>query len=238
MGGHGDEGILHEQKQYYRARAGEYDEWFQRLGRYDKGQDNKKRWFSQTEEVRKALDEFTPAGRVLELACGTGSWTGQLAHHADSVLAVDSSPEVLEINRQKTNAENVSYIEADLFEWRPGEKFDVVAFGFWLTHVPPEKFEWFWDLLRDCLNPGGRVFLVDSLYTPESTAENNKLGAEDEIVRTRELNDGRTFRIVKVFYDAKSLTEKLAAVGWQADMRQTQDFFLYGSACPAASQRE
>jgi len=235
MSGHDDRKILQEQKDYYRARAGEYDEWFQRLGRYDKGEDNKKRWFSQTEEVRKALDGFSPRGRVLELACGTGNWTGQLARHADSVLAVDSSPEVLEINKQKTKTNNVSYIEADLFGWRPDERFDAVFCGFWLTHVPPNRFEWFWKFLRECLKSGGGVFVVDSLYTPESTAANHKLGEEDEIVRTRELNDGRTFRIMKVFYSAESLTKKLNALAWQADLRQTEDFFLYGSARPMSA---
>ena len=164
MSGHDDRKILQEQKDYYRARAGEYDEWFQRLGRYDKGEDNKKRWFSQTEEVRKALDGFSPRGRVLELACGTGNWTGQLARHADSVLAVDSSPEVLEINKQKTKTNNVSYIEADLFGWRPDERFDAVFCGFWLTHVPPNRFEWFWKFLRECLKSGGGVFVVDSYH--------------------------------------------------------------------------
>ena len=32
-----DEAALREQVAYYRARAEEYDEWFLRLGRYDRG---------------------------------------------------------------------------------------------------------------------------------------------------------------------------------------------------------
>ena len=32
------QGILAEQKQYYEARAQEYDEWFYRKGRYDRGE--------------------------------------------------------------------------------------------------------------------------------------------------------------------------------------------------------
>ena len=32
-----DERLLQEQVDYYRARAGEYDEWFFRTGRYDLG---------------------------------------------------------------------------------------------------------------------------------------------------------------------------------------------------------
>ena len=44
---------------------------------------------------------FGPAGEVLELACGTGLWTVELARHAASITAVDASPEVLEINRSR-----------------------------------------------------------------------------------------------------------------------------------------
>ena len=84
---------------------------------------------------------------MLELACGTGLWMVELAHHATSVTAVDASPEVLEINRarlRETGRENaVRYVEADLFGWRPDAAYDAVFFGFWLSHVPPERFEAF-----------------------------------------------------------------------------------------------
>jgi len=32
-----DEELLAEQRDFYRARAPEYDEWWQRRGRYDRG---------------------------------------------------------------------------------------------------------------------------------------------------------------------------------------------------------
>ena len=32
-----NEAIIQQQIAYYRARAGEYDEWFYRIGRYDRG---------------------------------------------------------------------------------------------------------------------------------------------------------------------------------------------------------
>jgi len=51
--------------------------------------------------LRRALGEFAPQGRVLELACGTGLWTGELVRYAERVVAVDAAPEVLEINRQR-----------------------------------------------------------------------------------------------------------------------------------------
>jgi demethylmenaquinone methyltransferase/2-methoxy-6-polyprenyl-1,4-benzoquinol methylase len=67
-----DDGLLEGQLGYYRARAEEYDEWFLRTGRYDRGSEWNRRWFLELERVRQELDRFGPAGRVLELACGTG----------------------------------------------------------------------------------------------------------------------------------------------------------------------
>ena len=46
----------------------------------------------------------------------------------------------------------------------------------------------------------------------------------------RHLNDGQTFEIVKVFYEPGELGRRLDGLGWQADMRGSETFFVYGSA--------
>ena len=102
--------ILQEQIAYYRARAGEYDQWFLRLGRYDRGPDLNRRWFREIGLVTAALEAFAPAGQVLELACGTGLWTQHLVRYAAAVTALDSSPEVLVINRARLGAAGVRYV--------------------------------------------------------------------------------------------------------------------------------
>ena len=58
------EQIIKEQIDYYRARAGEYDEWFLRQGRYDHGEKFNERWFAQAAQVRAALTAFAPRGDV------------------------------------------------------------------------------------------------------------------------------------------------------------------------------
>ena len=97
--------LIQQQIDYYRVRAGEYDEWFLRRGRYDHGPEMNQKWFDQVEEVQRALDAFRPVGQVVELACGTGLWTGQLARHAECVIAVDASPEVIEVNRERLQSD-------------------------------------------------------------------------------------------------------------------------------------
>ena len=65
--------LIEEQIAYYRDRAGEYDEWFLRQGRYDRGPELNARWFAEVEEVARALEAFAPAGDVLELAAAPAS---------------------------------------------------------------------------------------------------------------------------------------------------------------------
>src|SRR6266508_6846961 len=56
----------------------EYDEWWQRRGRYDRGSEENARWFSERTEVLTAFDRLDLRGDVLELAPGTGIWTERL----------------------------------------------------------------------------------------------------------------------------------------------------------------
>ena len=47
--------IIQQQITYYSARAEEYDEWFYRTGRYDRGEEINQRWFNEAIVVRTAL---------------------------------------------------------------------------------------------------------------------------------------------------------------------------------------
>lgn len=225
--------LLQEQVAYYRARAGEYDQWFLRQGRYDRGAELNSRWFAEVDEVRAVLDAFVPKGRALELACGTGLWTQQIARYTEDVTAVDAAPEMLSINRAQTGDANVRYVQADILNWQPVGQYDMVFFGFWLSHVPAERFDSFWGLVQESLAPGGRVFFVDSLYEPTSTATDHHLMGIEAVTQTRRLNDGREFNIVKNFYEPEELARRLEDLGWQFDIRRTEHYFLYahGKRC-------
>jgi hypothetical protein len=96
-----DDDLLAEQRSYYRARAPEYDEWWQRRGRYDRGEEQLLEWQRQVAVVDEALTSFGATGSVLELAGGTGWWTARLARTAERLTVVDSSPEALVLNQER-----------------------------------------------------------------------------------------------------------------------------------------
>lgn len=227
-----DESLLEGQKAYYRARAPEYDEWFERRGRYDMGPELNRRWADEVAEVEAALAAFGPHGHVLELAAGTGWWTERLARLADRVTAVDASPETLELNRLRLAGAGVDYLVADLFRLRPEPVHDVVFFSFWLSHVPESRFDAFWESVRAALRPGGRVFFVDSLRVSTTTAIDQPLPPPGDPVARRRLNDGREFDVVKVFYDPGELEARLRGLGWDVAVGSTDTYFLYGAGGP------
>jgi demethylmenaquinone methyltransferase/2-methoxy-6-polyprenyl-1,4-benzoquinol methylase len=122
----------------------------------------------------------------------------------------------------------VRCVEADIFSWDPKDRFDTVFFSFWLSHVPPNRFAEFWDLVSRCLAPGGRVFLLDSIHEVSSMAVDHSLPSSEATTLTRRLNDGREFQIYKVFYDQRKLEEELERLGWRFNLSRTPKYFLYG----------
>jgi demethylmenaquinone methyltransferase/2-methoxy-6-polyprenyl-1,4-benzoquinol methylase len=218
--------VLKRQLEYYEARAGEYDEWFLRQGRYDRGEASNRLWFEETAQVERWLRSLHPGGDVLELACGTGQWTKRLLEKARSVTVVDGSAEMLRVHERQVESSAIVRIQADLFSWRPARTYDLVFFGFWLSHVPLPLVDELFRTVRGALRPDGRFCLVDSRYHEESTARDHRLADSALGVQERRLNDGRTFQVVKIFWPAAELVARLESLGFLAEAVETDHFFL------------
>jgi demethylmenaquinone methyltransferase/2-methoxy-6-polyprenyl-1,4-benzoquinol methylase len=217
------ERLLTSQKRFYELRAPDF--------RDESRPWDRKVWGCFPDAlVGAVVDAFGVEGDVLEFACGPGTFTAELARRATSVTAIDASPAMLERNRRELEAGNVRRIEADLFSWRPDRAYDGVFFGFWLSHVPPDRFDAFWSLVAACLAPGGRVGLVD---------EDDRAAGHDETTTIdgvptarRRLADGRVMDIVKVFWRPSDLQARLRALGWEMTVRPLGESFLCGTGRP------
>ncbi len=226
-----DDDLLAEQRSCYRARAPEYDEWWQRRGRYDRGEEQLLEWQRQVAIVDDALTSFGAKGSVLELAGGTGWWTERLARTADRLTVVDSSPEVLALNQQRVGRADVNYVVQDLFDWEPDSKYEAVFFSFWLSHVPRARFGEFWSLVHSCLTPSGRVFLIDNRSdpAPEAIEKDPFVVQYDTDLHLRRLRDRSLYRVVSVMYEPGELQSLIEAEGWTAEIQATRRF-IFGSA--------
>ena len=141
------------------------------------------------------------------------------------MTAIDAADEMLEINRERVNAANVHHVLADVFSWKPDRRYDLVFFAFWLSHVPHDRFAQFWRLVGESLAPNGQVFFIDELGTEETRGMEKRLEGETVL---RELEDGRQFRAVKVFYDPAELEAKLHTIGWSIEVRPVGRRFYWG----------
>lgn len=207
--------VLADQVDYYRRRAGEYD-----VTAYGDVAAARTR-------IARLIAGMRPTGHVLEIACGTGLWTEALARLADTVTAIDAAPEVVEIASGRVRSANVSFESADIFSWTPGARFDVIFFSAWLSHVPTDRFEQFWQSLRGLLAEDGRVVFID-----EHVDERGKeayVADRDEVVERR-LRDGSTFRVIKNFVDPERLELRLRRLGWDCTIRRDGSDWVCGEA--------
>lgn len=216
-----DDALLAEQRAYYRAGAAEYDRPYEQ--------------YETLRELPAVIDDLPITGDVLELACGTGQWTPRLAARARTVTAVDASGEVLALARARTASVSASvrFVQADLFAWRPPRRYDTVFFAFWLSHVPPARLPAFWNTVAAALAPGGRAVFVDD--GPAAAAYEDVLPDQPTPSALRRLDDGSQYRIVKVFHDARTLTDDLTALGWSVHIRTMAGHFAGVAEPPPAA---
>ncbi|MFI0774108.1 class I SAM-dependent methyltransferase [Streptomyces sp. NPDC021212] len=211
--------LIDSQLDYYRARAAEYDATF--VPYMDPALDS----------VLERLRAKNIRGEVLELASGTGYWTRHLSGLADRVTALDGSAEMIAEARRYA-LPNVDFRQQDLFDWTPERRWDAVFFAHWLAHVPDDKFDAFWAAVGRALRPDGVVEFVD--VTDHERRLEQKDDQEPEVAVRRNLKDGRSFRIVKVFRSPAQLEERLTALGWTCRIDEVHPGFLYATCRPAA----
>lgn len=245
----GDE-LLDSQIAYYRAHAPKYDDWWFRNNRHDLGEEFRSRWESNIGAVRSALHRCAPLGAVLEFAGGTGNWTRELTQLGDSVLVVDASPEAVAIAREKVTG-NVTWDLQDIFGYQPYRRYDTVFFGFWLSHVPLDRFEDFWAIVDASLAPGGRVFFIDNAHPQhgrdvvpaifDSSADGRIIDGIDSAtdlatgVSTRKAADGNTYEVVKIWWEPAELQARLDRLGWDFEVAATEWAFIYGQGSRRSS---
>jgi SAM-dependent methyltransferase len=218
-----------EMLDYYEARAPEYDDWYLRRGRYERGPVHDAAWNAELDVAGRWLDALPIAGEIVELAAGTGWWSPLLASKGELSL-YDAASGPLDRARERLVAHKLRAHLHVRDAWaEPDRTVDAVFTGFWLSHVPRARLGAFLDIVRRWLKPGGTFAFIDSLADPQSSAVDHPTPADDTSVRR--LADGREFTIVKVYYEPAELESALARAGFVgAGVTRTGRFFLTGVA--------
>jgi SAM-dependent methyltransferase len=177
-------------KEYYDARAPEYDEWYLDQGLYAARE--RPGWHDAVRALEQAVASL-PAARTLDVACGTGFLT---RHLAGPVTGLDQSERMVEIARERVP--DGRFVQGDAMEL-PFEdgSFDRVFTGHFYGHLQGDARAAFLAQV-DRLAP--ELVIVDSAVRPDH---------EREEWQTRVLNDGSRHQVYKRYFDADELAAEL-----------------------------
>jgi SAM-dependent methyltransferase len=105
-------------------------------------------------------ERLWPGLRALALADGEGRNGVWLAERGLDVLAVDASAVALDKARALAARRGVTvrFEQHDLLAWTPAERFDIVV-AIFIQFAAGRDRDRLFDLIRDCLVPGGLVLL-------------------------------------------------------------------------------
>lgn len=185
-----DQRSLGRLREYYDARAPEYDEWYLGLGRFDGLE--RPHWDDELHELERLIGSLSPA-RTLDVACGTGFLT---RHLRGAVTGIDQSGRMLEIARERLP--DVHFIQGDALDLPfPDGSFDRVFTAHFYGHLPESGRAAF---LEETRRVGAELVVVDAARRPDRQAEEMQL---------RTLNDGSRFEVFKRYFTGGPLAAEL-----------------------------
>ena len=185
---------------YYAKRAATYEEV------YDKPERQ-----ADLAILKEKVRDAASGHQVLELACGTGYWTAELAQSAGSVLATDINQEMIDAAQAKNlPAENVKFAIADAFDLHLEGSFTACFAGFWWSHVKRQEQGAYLEQLRAKLGKDTYLILIDNVYVEGSSTSIARTDLEGNTYQIRTLDDGTRHEVLKNFPTDSALRKKMA----------------------------
>ena len=177
-------------KAYYDARAREYDEWYEGLGRFD-GLD-RPRWDDDVHELERVIASLPPL-RTLDVACGTGFLT---RHLRGEIVGIDQSASMLAIAQERVP--RGEFVLGDALELPfQDASFDRVFTGHFYGHLSRDLREAF---LLEARRVARELVVVDSAARDDR---------QDEERQERVLNDGSRWEVYKRYFTGAGLAAEL-----------------------------
>lgn len=141
--------------------AGEIWNWETPAGRY--------RW---SRRVTMLLAHIKPEMRVLELGCGTGYFTKELAKTGAAITSIDISPDLLTIAQDKIKEANVTFVIENAYQMNfSDDMFDTIVGSSVLHHLDIHK------ALKECYRVlktrGSIIFTEPNMMNPQIALQKN-----------------------------------------------------------------
>ena len=113
---------------------------------------------------RKILEQISDGNSFLDLACGTGILTREIAEKFPSaeIVGVDITKSYLDVAKKNSNSfDNISFILDDAEKFKLDSKFDCITASYLPKYCDPEV------LVKNCvahIKPGGKIIFHDFTY--------------------------------------------------------------------------
>lgn len=209
-------------QQYYARRASEYERIYAKPERQQ-----------DLAALKKRLRHVYSGRKVLELACGTGYWTEEIASRAQHVIALDVNDGVLQIARAKPIAAGkVEFRVGDAYRPPASPQCDALFAGHWWSHVPLSGLDAFLRTAVQSVAPGALIGFMDNRYVEGSSTALSRKDAEGNTYQTRRLDDGSSHEVLKNFPGEEELIKRASLHGWGAHVELFQYFWLLSFWAP------
>ena len=119
---------------------------------------------------KKILEQISDGSSFLDLACGTGILTREIAEKFSSakIVGIDITKSYLDVAKQNSNSfDNISFVLDDAEKFKLDSKFDCITGSYLPKYCDPEI------LVKNCithLKPGGKIIFHDFTYPKNLTA--------------------------------------------------------------------
>lgn len=205
---------------YYKERAKEYNKVYQIPEEQD--------------DLIKATELFQQLfadKSVLEIACGTGYWTEQIARTASSVFATDVNEAMIDIAKTRSYCGNVSFKICDMYQLAVDRKFDGLFGGFIWSHILLQDLDEFLFKLQDHIIETGQMVFIDSKQVKGSSHDKKRtirVDAYGNAYQTRRLENGTEYEVLKNFPDHQFLRDKLSQIGTDIAIFDLTNYWIAG----------
>jgi ubiquinone/menaquinone biosynthesis C-methylase UbiE len=205
------EEIEQEMRSYYDERAGEYDQIY--VGRGPAIRQHAGQYVEDVGEISVMVAGFG-RGHLIDIACGTGFWSGHYGQNCDEITFLDQSEAMLAECQVRVESIGLTdrshFIRGDFFDTELRTRvFDCALVGFLLSHLTREREEVFFEKFDRILEPSAQAMIIDGSWSEKRQKHQRK-----ESVQERTLDDGRKFRAYKRYFDRSDIDAILARFGF------------------------
>lgn len=206
---------------YYSRRAEEYESVYNRPDKVRLQEQN-----FIAEYIKKSMK-----GRyVLELASGTGYWTKYLLGNANKILAIDLSPEMLEIaSKRYSHHPSIQFLQHEAYN--PPQSipsFTGMMANFWFSHIPKRKIKLFLKTMHSRMTSNSFILFVDNVYQEDLGGKLVRKRGQIDTWKERQLETGERFLILKNYYSAKQLENIFSPYTDKVEIHYLKNFWLVG----------